>query len=134
MPAEIDGARMQDAVPTLAVLAAFNNTPVTFTRIRNLRVKECDRLSVLRTELNKIRDGLAEETDSTLLVNADPGLRGRTLPAAIDPHADHRIAMSFALAGLAIGGLRILDPGCTAKTYPGYWRDLAAVGVEVTLA
>ena len=69
MPTEVDGSQMQDAVPTLAVLAAFNNTPVTFTNIANLRVKECDRLSALATELNKIREGLAVESETSLLVN-----------------------------------------------------------------
>ena len=58
MPAVIDGSQMQDAVPTLAVLAAFNDTPVRFTGIANLRVKECDRIRALATELSRIRPGL----------------------------------------------------------------------------
>src|SRR5690606_21671942 len=61
MPAEIDGSQMQDAVPTMAVLAAFNNNPVRFTGIANLRVKECDRIMALDTELNRIVPGLSEQ-------------------------------------------------------------------------
>ncbi len=57
LPAVIDGSQMQDAVPTIAVLAAFNKTPVRFVGIANLRVKECDRVSALSTELNRIRPG-----------------------------------------------------------------------------
>ncbi len=53
MPAIIDGSQMQDAVPTLAVLAAFNETPVRFTGLANLRVKECDRVRALSTGLVK---------------------------------------------------------------------------------
>jgi len=129
MASFIDGSQMQDAVPTLAVLAAFNEIPVRFTGIANLRVKECDRVRALANELDRIRPGLGREEGDDLLVASDPGLAGQSLPAAIETYADHRIAMSFALAGLKIRGLTILDPGCVAKTYPGYWDALASLGV-----
>lgn len=131
MPGVIDGSQMQDAIPTLAVLAAFNARPVRFTGIANLRVKECDRVRALSTELNRIRSGLAEEQGDDLLVHGDPELAGQTLPTAIETYADHRIAMAFSLAGLKIGGIRILDSGCVAKTYPGYWDAVASLGVEL---
>ena len=134
MPAVIDGSQMQDAVPTLAVLAAFNDTPVRFTGIANLRVKETDRSRALATELNRIRPGLAQEQGDELLVASDPKLAGQTLPARIQTYEDHRIAMSFALAGLRIGGITILDPDCVGKTYPGYWDALRSLGVELRSA
>ncbi|QSY95189.1 3-phosphoshikimate 1-carboxyvinyltransferase [Rhizobium bangladeshense] len=129
LPAEIDGSQMQDAIPTVAVLAAFNETPVRFVGIANLRVKECDRIRALSTGLNNIREGLAVEEGDDLIVHSDPDLAGQTLPAEIDTFADHRIAMSFALAGLKIEGITILDPDCVGKTFPAYWRTLAALGV-----
>jgi 3-phosphoshikimate 1-carboxyvinyltransferase len=132
MPAVIDGSQMQDAVPTLAVLAAFNATPVRFTGIANLRVKECDRIGALSTELSRIRPGLAVEDGDDLIVAGDPALAGQTLPTRIETYSDHRIAMSFALAGLKIGGIAIQDPDCTAKTWPGYWETLAGLGVGLT--
>ncbi len=132
LPAVIDGSQMQDAVPTLAVLAAFNETPVRFVGIANLRVKECDRIRALSTGLNNIREGLATEEGDDLVVASDPALTGQVLPAAIDTFADHRIAMSFALAGLKIDGITILDPDCVAKTVPQYWDMLAALGVSYT--
>ncbi len=131
MPAVIEGSQIQDAVPTLAVLAAFNATPVRFTGIANLRVKECDRVHALATELSKIRKGLAVEDGDDLVVAADPGLAGRTAPARIETYADHRMAMSLALAGLRVGGIVILDPGCVAKTFPGYWDALEGLGVAL---
>ncbi|HEV7278162.1 MAG TPA: 3-phosphoshikimate 1-carboxyvinyltransferase [Devosiaceae bacterium] len=134
LPAEIDGSQMQDAVPTLAVLAAFNRTPVRFTGIANLRVKECDRVSALATELNRIRQGLAREEGDDLLVFGDARLADvadRNHLTLIETYADHRIAMSFALAGLRIGGITILDPDCVGKTYPAYWDALASLGVEL---
>lgn len=129
LPAEIDGSQMQDAVPTLAVLAAFNETPVRFVGIANLRVKECDRIRALSTGLTQIRADLAYEEGDDLIVNSDPSLAGQNLPAEIDTFADHRIAMSFALAGLKIHGITILDPDCVGKTFPAYWRTLATLGV-----
>lgn len=134
MPAVIDGSQMQDAIPTLAVLAAFNKTPVRFVGIANLRVKECDRTAACRAELNKLKPGLAEEIGDDLLVHSDPSLKGQATAAQIHTYADHRIAMSFALAGIFMPGLTILDPGCVAKTYPNYWRDMAGLGLGVALA
>ena len=135
LPAVIDGAQMQDAIPTIAVLAAFNETPVRFVCIANLRVKECDRITALSTELNRIRPGLAREEGDDLLVFGDPelgGLKGRNAITRIETYADHRIAMSFALAGLRIGGIAILDPDCVGKTFPGYWDALRGLGVKLT--
>lgn len=129
LPPVIEGGQMQDAIPTIAVLAAFNRGPVRLTGIENLRVKECDRIRALSTELNRIRPGLAVEEGDDLVVQGDPSLAGQHLPTRIETYADHRIAMSFALAGLKIGGIEILDPGCTAKTWPGYWETLAGLGV-----
>jgi len=134
MPAVINGSQMQDAIPTLAVMAAFNQTPVRFTELANLRVKECDRIQALHDGLNAIRPGLATVEGDDLLVAGDPGLAGTSCHALIDTHADHRIAMSFALAGLKVAGIRILDPDCVAKTYPGYWQMLASLGVQLDSA
>ncbi|RMU68503.1 3-phosphoshikimate 1-carboxyvinyltransferase [Pseudomonas syringae pv. aptata] len=131
MPAVIDGSQMQDAIPTLAVLAAFNRQPVRFVGIANLRVKECDRISALSHGLCAIAPGLAVREGDDLIVNANPALAGTTVDALIDTHSDHRIAMCFALAGLKIAGIRILDPDCVGKTYPGYWDALASLGVTV---
>jgi hypothetical protein len=73
MPAEIDGSQMQDAVPTLAVLAAFNETPVRFVGIANLRVKECDRIRALSTGLSQIRAGAsAARRATTCSSQSDP--------------------------------------------------------------
>ncbi len=134
MPAVIEGSQMQDAVPTLAVLSAYNQTRVRFTGISGLRVKECDRISALTEGLNRIQPGLAREEGDELIVTGDPSLRGKTVAARIDPRADHRIAMGFAIAGLVTGGIEIEDPGCVAKTWPEYWDALKGLGVEMAFA
>jgi len=104
---------------------------VRFTGIANLRVKECDRIRALSAGLNAISPGLAREEGDDLVVASDPALAG-SHPARIDTFADHRIAMSFALAGLRLSGITILDPDCAAKTFPGYWDTLASLGVVLT--
>ncbi|MEO9296617.1 3-phosphoshikimate 1-carboxyvinyltransferase [Devosia alba] len=138
MPAVIDGSQMQDAVPTLAVLAAFNNYPVRFVGIANLRVKETDRVHAVATELSRILPALGTEEGDDLLVASDPDLASRLAQrnsvVKIETYHDHRIAMAFALAGLRIPGIVILDPACTGKTYPGYWDMLAGLGVKLTPA
>jgi 3-phosphoshikimate 1-carboxyvinyltransferase len=60
---------------------------------------------------------------------ADWALSGQNRPTEVETYSDHRIAMSFALMGLRIGGITILDPDCVGKTYPGYWEALKSVGV-----
>jgi 3-phosphoshikimate 1-carboxyvinyltransferase len=132
MPALIDGSQMQDAVPTLAVLAAFNVTPVRFTGIANLRVKECDRTAALAAELSRVRPGLAVEEGDDLLIQSDPALLSPASPVRLHTYDDHRMAMSFALLGLRLEGIVIDDPGCVAKTYPAYWDALASLGVDLT--
>ncbi|MFY8038518.1 MAG: 3-phosphoshikimate 1-carboxyvinyltransferase [Bosea sp. (in: a-proteobacteria)] len=130
----IEGSQMQDAIPTLAVIAAFNATPVRFTGIANLRVKECDRIRALSGGLNRIKPGLAHEDGDDLVISPDRSLIGQVHPAEIETFDDHRIAMSFALAGLLVGGITILDPACVAKTYPAYWDDLASLGVQMHIS
>lgn len=132
LPPVIEGSQMQDAIPTLAVMAAFNRHPVRFTGIANLRVKECDRIEALATELCRISPGLAHEEGDDLVVTPERLVSGGGRRIQIETYADHRIAMSFALAGLRVPGIEILDPGCVAKTYPAFWRDLASVGAKCT--
>ena len=131
MPAEIDGSQMQDAIPTLAALAAFNATPVRFTNLANLRVKECDRLGALATELSRVRPGLGTEVGDSLVVDSNPALAAPSAPVRLATYADHRMAMSLALLGLRLDNIVIDDPGCVAKTFPGYWDALRALGVEL---
>ncbi|MBS7696512.1 MULTISPECIES: 3-phosphoshikimate 1-carboxyvinyltransferase [unclassified Chelatococcus] len=131
LPRVIEGSQMQDAVPTLAVLAAFCREPVRFTGIANLRVKECDRVAALANELARLAPGSAVEEGDDLLVTPMPAERFRA--AEIETYADHRIAMSLALAGLMVPGVTIKDPDCVNKTYPAYWRDLRSLGVAMSI-
>jgi 3-phosphoshikimate 1-carboxyvinyltransferase len=117
---DVDMNAISDTVMTLAVVALFSTG---FTRIRNvghIRHKETDRLAALATELRKLGASVEEEPDGLLILPPAEISRAR-----IRTYDDHRMAMSFALAGVMTGGVTVLDPGCVAKTYPRFWDDLA---------
>ena len=111
-------ARTLVAVPTLAVVALFAAGPTTIRKVAHIRHKESDRIGDLARELRKLGATVDERADGLTI---HPGsLRG----ASIDTYNDHRMAMSFALAGMRVPGVTIRDPGCTAKTYPKFFEDL----------
>jgi 3-phosphoshikimate 1-carboxyvinyltransferase len=118
---DVDMSAMPDMVPTLAAIAPFASSP---TRIRNvgfIRHHESDRLKALATELARLNAQVTELNDGLYI-------RPSSLkPATVETYDDHRIAMSFAVAGIKLGGLRIRNPGCVAKTYPGFFDDLATL-------
>jgi 3-phosphoshikimate 1-carboxyvinyltransferase len=117
---------MPDTVPTLAVLALFAEGTTTIQNVRSLRLKETDRLSALARELRKLGAKVTELPDG-LVIDA-PAASFTTkhsagaVPPRIDTYNDHRMAMSFALAGLRVPGLIINDPDCVGKTFPGFFQ------------
>jgi 3-phosphoshikimate 1-carboxyvinyltransferase len=120
---EVDMGNCPDVAPTLAVVAAFAQGTTTIKNIAHLRIKECDRLHVMATELAKLGVKTTELSD-TLIIEGDPSRRSLK-GATIDTHDDHRIAMCFAVAGLAVPGVTIADEGCVAKSFPDFWDRFA---------
>jgi 3-phosphoshikimate 1-carboxyvinyltransferase len=114
---EQDMSDVPDLVPPTAIAAAFAKGSSRLTNIGHLRLKECDRLAVMACELNKM--GVSAKCDEDSLVIE--GTR-KAHGAKIDPHNDHRIAMSFAVAGLAAGQQIIEDENCVAKSFPDFWE------------
>ena len=115
---QLDGNAFPDAILALAVVALFAEGPTTVTGLGHLPLKETDRLAALRTELRRL--GAGAETGSDWL-RVDPA---PLHAATIDTYDDHRMAMSFALAGLRVPGVEIRDPGCVAKTWPDFFAAL----------
>ena len=107
---------MPDAVQTLAVVALFAEGPTRIGGIGNLRIKETDRIRALATELSRL-GAEAESGDDFLIVKP-----GTYAPAEIETYHDHRMAMSFAVAGLKIPGVKIKNPGCLAKSFPDFFE------------
>ncbi|HEY0008981.1 MAG TPA: 3-phosphoshikimate 1-carboxyvinyltransferase [Tepidisphaeraceae bacterium] len=116
---DADMSAMPDVAQTLAVVALFADGETTLRGLHTLRVKETDRVAALQNELQKLGAEVEIEEDTMTIFPPD-----KLKPAEIDTYDDHRMAMSFALAGTKTVGIRINDPACVNKTYPGYFQDL----------
>jgi 3-phosphoshikimate 1-carboxyvinyltransferase len=113
---EADMGDMPDMVPTLAVTAAFANGTSIISNVSHLRIKESDRLRAIAEGLQRMQVQV-EERDDGLVIEG-----GKPQGAPIDPHNDHRIAMSFAVAGLATEGVQIANESCVNKSFPQFWE------------
>ena len=115
-----------DLVPTLAALAPLASSPVEITNIATLRLKESDRIAALAQELRKLGATVEEREDAIRIENG----WGHEQEVIVDSHDDHRIAMAFAIAGLARGGVAIGQPQVVGKSYPGFWKALGEITGE----
>ena len=105
-----------DLVPIMAVTAMFAKGTTRLKDIGHARVKESDRISDLRRELEKVGADIQEKPDELII---HPREHYTTASLALDPHHDHRLAMAFAVLGLKVG-LTVKDVECTSKSYPGF--------------
>ena len=131
-PFDLDMNLIPDAAMTGAVLALFAKGPCVLRNIGSWRVKETDRIAAMATELAKFGAQVEEGPDWLRIVPPAGFLSpeaARLAPVAVDTYDDHRMAMSFSLASFGARPVRINDPGCVAKTFPGYFdafRGLAS--------
>jgi 3-phosphoshikimate 1-carboxyvinyltransferase len=111
-----DMGDMPDMVPTLAVVAAFARGTTTIENVAHLKAKESDRIAAVVSELNRMGVSARAGADGLTVTGGQPA------GAVIETYDDHRIAMSFALAGLKVPGVVIRDPDCVKKSFPNYWQ------------
>ena len=115
----VDLRHISDTAPTLAVVAAFADGPTTITDIGFVKGKESDRIGAPVRELQ--RCGVdAEEIDGGMVIRP----AGHPTTATFETYDDHRMAMAFSLVGLVVPGVRVRNPGCVSKTFPGYFAAL----------
>jgi len=119
---DVEMNAISDTVQTLSAVALFAQGPTTIRNVGHIRHKETDRIAALARELRKFGVEVDERADGLRIAPRSPH------GATIDTYDDHRMAMSMALVGLAVPGVVIRDPGCTSKTYPGFFADLAGLG------
>jgi 3-phosphoshikimate 1-carboxyvinyltransferase len=124
---DVDMTSMPDVAPTLMMLAPFLPNATRITGLATLRVKECDRIAAPTRELRKLGVEVEEGADYMVIQPLSQAPK-RAAVVDIETYHDHRIAMSFGVLGSKLAGLRILDPGCVAKTYPNYWKDWRRAG------
>ena len=123
---DLDCNPIPDAAMTLAVAALFADGSTTLRNIASWRVKETDRITAMATELRKL-GATVEEGEDYLRITPPAQLRH----AAIDTYDDHRMAMCFSLAAFGGAGVRINDPACVAKTFPGYFKMFEQITTSV---
>jgi len=112
---EVDMSDTPDAVPAIAVVAAFAKGTTRITNIGHLRIKECDRIDAVSSQLKKMGIGVTQGDDYMEITGGTP--KG----ASIETFNDHRIAMAFSVAGVVVHGIKIENPGCVEKSFPEYW-------------
>ena len=118
---DVDMNAISDTVQTLSVVALFANGPTRVRGVAHNRFKETDRIGNLATELRKLGATVQEHDDGMTIHPLDAC---DFTPATLETYNDHRMAMSFSLAGLRLNGITILNPACTTKTYPEFFADL----------
>jgi len=116
---DVDMADISDTAQTLAAVAVFAQGPTRVRGVGFIRGKETDRIGAIVAELRRAGVDARAEDDGFTVAGG-----GTIAPARLRTYDDHRMAMSLALLGLRAGGIEIEDPGCVAKTYPGYFADL----------
>jgi len=121
---DADFNHIPDAAMTIAVAALFADGPSVLRNIGSWRVKETDRIAAMATELRKLGATVEEGGD---FLRVSPPAAGLRPGAAIDTYDDHRMAMCFSLAALGGVTVRINDPQCVTKTFPGYFDALAKI-------
>lgn len=115
---EADLSDLSDTAQTLAVVAAFADSPTTITGIGFIRHKETDRIGATVNELRRRGLRATEEPDGMVI---HPGV---PRPGPVRTYDDHRMAMSFALLGMVHPGIEIENPGCVSKTFPDFFERL----------
>ena len=123
----IDMSAFSDQALTLAAIAPFADAPITISGIEHIRLQECDRISAIVRNLSEIGIKTDERQDS-VTIYPSPAHGGN-----IDTFDDHRVAMSFALTGLRVSGINILNPSCCKKTFAGYFDVLEKALAQITV-
>ncbi|HZE86707.1 MAG TPA: 3-phosphoshikimate 1-carboxyvinyltransferase [Methylomirabilota bacterium] len=123
----VDMENCPDQAQTLAVLAAFANGVTKITGVQSLRVKETERVVAVQNELKKM--GIkTTATKNTLTI-----FGGNPKAATINTYGDHRMAMSFSVAGTKLAGMMINDTDVVTKTFPNFWEKLHEIGVQTKI-
>ncbi len=120
-PVTVDLAGAPDAAVAVAVGAMFARGTSRLSGLSTLRLKESDRLTAVATEIGRM-GGRALIAEDMLVIEG-----GHLHGARVETYDDHRIAMAFAVAGLAIDGVEITNPDCVNKTWPGFWDMLESL-------
>ncbi|MCR5232176.1 MAG: 3-phosphoshikimate 1-carboxyvinyltransferase, partial [Acholeplasmatales bacterium] len=120
----IDFSQSPDLGPALTVLAALSNGRSDFINASRLRIKECDRITCMKNELEKL-GAIIEELPDGMIIYGVNSLHG----GIVDSCNDHRVAMAIAMASLKCDGeIKILNASCVSKSFPHFWKVFESLG------
>ena len=123
----IDFSQSPDLGPALTVLASLSKGRSEFINASRLRIKECDRITCMKEEINKLGGNVTELQDGMIIDGVDM-LHG----GVVDSHNDHRVAMSLAMATLKMDGeLKILNASSVSKSFPHFWKVFESLGGKI---
>jgi 3-phosphoshikimate 1-carboxyvinyltransferase len=121
----IDGSQCPDIIPVVSLAAALGFGTTEVINAGRLRIKECDRLAAVTSELNKLGAKITEKEDG-LIIEGVKELKGGV---EVWSHKDHRIAMTLAIASTVCNEPIVLkDYECVSKSYPQFWEDFKNLG------
>lgn len=124
IPVNVNMVDCPDQIQTLAVLASFAKGVTKISGVQSLRIKETDRLLALTQEVKKM--GIKTSiTKDTLTIHG-----GNPRATQIETYGDHRMVMSFAVAGAKLSGMRIVDPDVVNKTFPEFFEKLKSIDIK----
>lgn len=121
---DVDMSDVPDVVQTLAAVAVFADGKTRIRNVKNLRIKETDRITAVVNELRRIGIKCKEYEDGFEIEPSSP------CPAEIETYGDHRMAMSFSLIGLRANGIKIKYPECVSKTFPDFFERLENLNTD----
>ena len=119
----VDMHHVSDVAQTLSVVALFAKGQTEIKNVYNMRIKETDRIKAVCNEIKKLGGEVIEYEDGLTVIPKNEYKSG----VEIDTYDDHRMAMSFTLAGLLIDDVNILDPGCVSKTFPNFYDEFEKI-------
>ncbi|MEL6742321.1 MAG: 3-phosphoshikimate 1-carboxyvinyltransferase [Planctomycetota bacterium] len=123
---EVNCEDFPDGAVALGAACALAETPSRLTGLHTLRVKECDRVHALATEIERFGGQVVEHSDALDITPAPRS--GPDLEVAA--WNDHRMAMAFGALGLVRSGVSVCDPGCVGKSHPGFWNDVEVLRAQ----
>lgn len=124
----IDGSQCPDIIPVLSAVSALSKGTTEIINAGRLRIKECDRLSAITSELKKLGAQIIEKEDGLVITGVEK-LQGGV---EVWSHKDHRIAMTLAIAStMCKKPIIIKDYECVAKSYPSFFEDFKALGGNI---
>jgi len=130
-PKKLNGGRFDlsnspDLLPPLAILALNSSSPIEIVNVKHARLKETDRIAIITRELVKLGIKIQEKEDGMIL-NSSENLRG----AELNSENDHRLFMSFCIAGMFIGNCTVTDPESVKISYPNFIEEMNRLGAKI---